>query len=105
MDVTRQMNRDEKGRRQRLVDAVIIALIFAILPYFVCYYLYLHIHTLPDGRVVVHSHATPENEDNRGRPNHSHSNSEIIFFNAFGLAFDKAIIATIIVVIISYNFL
>nr|MBN2277282.1 hypothetical protein [candidate division Zixibacteria bacterium] len=31
----------------------------------------LHLHTLPDGRIIVHSHAYPDHNSN-GRHNHSH---------------------------------
>ncbi len=42
----------------------------------------LHVHVLPDGRVVVHSH--PVERDSNSGSGHKHSQNEHAFLNALG---------------------
>ncbi|MEA1981828.1 MAG: hypothetical protein U9N54_12790 [candidate division Zixibacteria bacterium] len=57
----------------------------------ICYFsfLNLHLHILPDGRTIVHSHSLPDNNsDNNHDNNHDHSQQEITFYKAFSRIFE-----------------
>ncbi|MCK4605704.1 MAG: hypothetical protein KAU35_00265 [candidate division Zixibacteria bacterium] len=47
----------------------------------------LHLHVLPDGRVVVHSHAQPESDSGT---RHNHTDQEYKFFAALSQLTGKA---------------
>ena len=88
----------------KLIGAVTLTgfLAFLLISYFT-----LHIHYLPDGRQIVHSHLFPGNGNNNGTAstplngnNHSHTNLEFLFYSHFSL--DK-ITFVFILFVITFN--
>ena len=67
---------------RKIVTVILIVAIANI-----CYFPFsnLHLHILPDGRIIVHSHSLPENNSDN---NHDHSQQEIIFHKAFSRIFE-----------------
>jgi len=59
---------------------------------------FMHTHTLPDGRVVVHSHyADDADEKDDGKDQHSHTDTEFLFYTIiskvnFALLFFPAVL-------------
>ena len=102
MSIKKYFGRYKKDLSKWSVNGIIITILIAISIHFIFYFIGLHVHTLPDGKIVVHSHAIPSKEDNQGQTNHSHSNSEFILINALGSTFNRAIIPIIIAVIIPH---
>jgi hypothetical protein len=49
----------------------------------------MHIHVLPDGRIVVHSHPTTNDAGGEGE-SHSHSDSELSFLAQVSRLFDNS---------------
>ena len=43
---------------------------------------FTHIHILPDGKIVVHSHALPAH-NGPGKSNHSHTQAEMLVYHGF----------------------
>jgi hypothetical protein len=94
--------------------AVILALVLSIC--FAHNYLFLHIHVLEDGYVVVHSHPINHPFSRPSQANHSHSRSEIQFIHAlnsiinyliifclFGIIIKKILIGRLKVPLINYS--
>ncbi len=102
MGIKKYFGRYKEDLQKCSVNGIIITILIAISIHFIFYYDTLHTHILPDGRIVVHSHAMPREEGNQGQTNHSHSNSEFILINALGLTLNRAIIPSIITVIITH---
>ena len=67
--------REQQGRICKLLVFFVLASLIAFS--FVVYY-YAHLHVLPNGRIVVHSHALPESGKS-----HSHSKLELLQLNQF----------------------
>lgn len=42
---------------------------------------FAHLHILPDGRIILHSHAIPFSEN--GKTSHSHSQTSLLFLHIF----------------------
>ncbi|HCK99055.1 MAG TPA: hypothetical protein DHW42_02975 [Candidatus Marinimicrobia bacterium] len=95
--------------------AVILALVLSIC--FAYNYLFIHIHVLEDGYVVVHSHPINDPVSRPSQANHSHSRSEIQFIHAlnnvinyliifclFGIIIKKILIGKFKVPLINYNY-
>ena len=59
-----------------------LAVFIAVIP------LSMHLHELPDGRMIVHSHASPES-DSGG--NHTHTDQDYQFIRAIGNSIHKMI--------------
>ncbi len=57
-----------------IVLASILAFLFIV-------YFYMHLHVLPDGRIVAHSHALPRTDPSGN--SHQHTNLELFVFNQF----------------------
>ena len=54
---------------------------------------FLHAHTLPDGKVIVHSHIFPVNDDSdNSNPNHTHTHQSLLFHHLFSGDFDLSAI-------------
>ncbi len=88
----------------KLIGAVTLTGFFAFL---LISYFTLHIHYLPDGRQIVHSHLFPGNVNNNGtastpqsRNNHSHTNIEFLYYSHLSL--DKISLSFILFVIAFY---
>ena len=60
------------------LPAMLVVLAVAALSF--TYHINLHLHILPDGRVVAHSH--PLTPDDRGRAKHQHLGNEYAVLNA-----------------------
>lgn len=57
----------------------------------------LHVHILPDGRAVFHSHPSGnEHSENPENKQHSHTNSEYLFINHYTSLLNNAIIIIVI---------
>ena len=54
----------------------------------------MHLHELPDGRMIVHSHAVPES-DSGG--NHTHSDQDYQFIGAIGNSIHKVTALCVVV--------
>ena len=78
--------------------AVILALVLSIC--FAHNYLFLHIHVLEDGYVVVHSHPIDHPFSRPSQANHSHSRSEIQFIQALNNIINYLIIFCLFSIII-----
>ena len=67
---------------RKIVTVILIVAITNI-----CYFPFsnLHLHILPDGRTIVHSHSLPENNSDN---NHDHSQQDITFYKAFSRIFE-----------------
>ena len=94
--------------------AVILALVLSIC--FAYNYVFIHIHVLEDGYVVVHSHPIDHPVSRPSQANHSHSRSEIqfiralnnvinylIFFCLFSIIIKKILIGRFTVPLINYS--
>ncbi len=57
-----------------LVSAAILAFVFTV-------YFCMHVHILPNGRIVTHSHALPQADPSGD--SHQHTNLELIALNYF----------------------
>jgi hypothetical protein len=68
---------------------VFISLVF---PVTTCYF--GHIHVLPNGEVICHSHIMPYSGNKQDETNHSHSNKELLF-----LQFVNSIVKFVLTVI------
>jgi hypothetical protein len=83
------------------LSAVIGIIFFAILIHFSFYYTCLHIHVLPDGKIIIHSHVTPDRARGPDHPNHSHNSSQLIFIKATGLVSHNALISFTVILSIA----
>jgi len=86
--------------RQVPAGLMVSLIIFSLFLYFISFNFSLHIHTLPDGRVIFHSHPIPAGDDKNDNSSHSHTNAEFTLFNAAGSALSKIIITADSVLII-----
>jgi len=65
-----------------LVRAIAVFIVLAIVIFITASVLGLHLHVLPDGRVVVHSH--PVDGGDEGRSRHQHTEHEYAVLSALG---------------------
>lgn len=65
-----------------LVRAVAVLAIFAVATFNTAYVSSFHLHVLPNGRVVVHSHPVDGDEENGSR--HQHTGHEYVILSALG---------------------
>jgi Na+/H+ antiporter NhaC len=49
--------------------------------------LFLHLHKMPDGKVIVHAHPYNKSDDTKPFKSHWHSNAELMFFQHLELLF------------------
>ncbi len=64
--------------------------------------LYMHIHILPNGNTIVHSHPYNKSENSSSIPTHKHTNAELFFFFVYSLFF--MLLLAIPIFIIKNNF-
>ena len=102
MSITKHLGRFQKSPLKWIVTAFAAITLIAISIHIFSYYASLHVHILPDGRIIFHSHVIPEDDNNKGKANHSHSKSELIFINALGLKLNRAIVSILITIVIAY---
>jgi hypothetical protein len=62
------------------VKALVVVVFAAVATFNVSYFLGLHLHVLPDGRTVVHSHPVDQNSQDG---THQHSANELAFLAGF----------------------
>ncbi len=85
----------------KLICPVALVIILALTGFIGASIISMHIHILPDGRVIVHSHATESSssgESNGG--SHSHTGKEYMLIHSVSRIFDKLIMAVVFLFLI-----
>ena len=85
----------QQCRAGRLLMTIVIA---ALVSFSFFVYYYAHLHVLPNGRIVVHSHAMPKGQENGS--SHTHSALELSVINQVSL-FKTLLITTIPILLVS----
>ena len=89
------------NQHKNLLRILTISVFLAMTGYMAAAYASMHIHILPDGIVITHSH--PNNDDNSGNSkngHHRHSNNEYILISHFSTFLNNIIIVIIILFVI-----
>jgi hypothetical protein len=74
MQYFRRQNNRSRNVLAVIISASILAFVFTV-------YFNMHVHILPDGRIVAHSHALPQTDPSGN--SHQHTNLELIVLNQF----------------------
>ena len=83
------------------LKSVSLLILISLIGFMVSVSVSMHIHILPDGRIIVHSHTTERTDTNdSGQSNHSHTGKEFTLVHSLTHIFDKLIIVTILVLIL-----
>ena len=104
------------NRSAKIFKTVAIILVLVLSAYLAYNYLFIHIHVLEDGYVVIHSHPINHPASRPSQADHSHSRSEIqfihtlnnvinylIFICLFSIIIKKMLIGRFRVPLINYN--
>ena len=89
-----------KSHNSFFTSAISFLVIISVVSLMVMMTCCLHIHVLPDGRVIVHSHASPFQDDGTTGTPHSHTKADFLLFYSIAII---ALIFYAIVLSILYN--
>ena len=88
------------GRNKIIFRALALIVLGSMIILSVAYFQGLHIHRLPDGRVIIHSHAIPESDGNKSN-SHNHSDREYAGYGIQASILSKLLIEPVISVTIA----
>ena len=82
---------------ENLLRLLSVIILLSLIGFIIATLISLHIHILPDGRAIVHSHPSGnEHSENSQNKQHSHTNSDYLFINHYTSLLNNAIIIVFI---------
>ncbi len=74
-----------KSHNSFFTSAISLLIIVSVISLMVMMTCCLHIHVLPDGRIIVHSHISPFHNDETSGTQHSHSKADFLLFYSIAI--------------------